>query len=79
MRCRPARVILYLFVFCSNILHFLFFIAKKEKKTKQKKRNNALFSTTLRLWIKLILQAVPALFHSLMDARGAKDVLSLTG
>ena len=32
------------------VLHFLFFITKKEKKTKQKKRNDALFSTTLRLW-----------------------------
>ena len=54
------------------VLHFLFFIAKKEKKTKQKKRNDALFSTTLRLWIDA---GEPALLHSLRDARGANDVL----
>ena len=48
---RERKVHLRNIFYFKIFLHFLFFIAKKEKKTKQKKRNNALFFTTLRLWI----------------------------
>ena len=53
------------------VLTFFFFIAIKEEKSKQKRRNDALFPTTLRLWFKWMYQAELALSRSLKNARGA--------
>ena len=53
---------------------FSFVAKKKRKKSSKRKRKHAIVFYALLAWFEWLLQAEPALFHSLRNARGASDV-----